>query len=139
MLLNIPTGVIFSLSFLGVSHIYQIKNKEQEALEENASKRGFLLDRDNRYGHVDKMAGPSAMGISGLQFAQGEIFNLFTGTGHVLRSSSHYVMRADYLPRGKNVFDRSKEFVGRAKDKLVDLVEDGGEGELAPAFGYEKE
>ncbi len=126
-------GTIVAAAALCCSHATQIVNKKQEVLEKDALDKGLMISPENVYEKRNGFCGPMFGVSAGLYSSIGNTEGVALGTGQAMRSSSYYVMRADYLPPGKNVADRSRDFVGMVKDKLADLVDEGGD--LAPVFG----
>lgn len=127
MMINPVMGAVSAAMMLFISHYMQVRNKEQETLEEDALKKGLLLNPGNVYERFNEIVGPMYGAFSGVHSSMGEPNGLVIGVGHGVRASSCYVMRADYLPPGKNVVDR-------VKDKLTDLVRESEVGGLG-AFG----
>ena len=132
MMVDPVMGGVITISALGLSHICQIKNKQYEVLEENALKKGALLNPKNSYEGLNVIGG-LMFGVNSVQgISLGHDPTLVIGIGTGVRSSSHYVMRADYFPPGKNVVDR-------VKDRLADLADSVQDRELTPAMFYGKE
>jgi len=113
-------GVGMSFPFLLVSHLDQKRNKKQEILEEKALEKGLKLDSQSSHEGAHRGFGLAWAGDSVYEFYLGFNYDsgfVISGAGHVIRSSSYYVMRADYLPPRKNVFSRTK-------DKLVEKLQE---------------
>lgn len=105
-----PILGIYCTPFLLVPHMNQLINKKVEGLEIAAAKKG-LKPAPEIYKPYE-LAGPLYFGFAGYDYS---CFNEVIGTGFSIRAASKYVMRADYLPPGKSVFER-------AKDKLVEKL-----------------
>ena len=126
-----PLASIPYLMFLVNSHQSQQDNERLEKKEINALNSGCLLNESEYLNK--KRSGILYGGLSAIWFAPGGTTELgiIEGTGFGLRSLSHYVMRAEYLPPRKNV-------LSRAKDKLSEIVKEFKMPELPipkPAIG----
>ena len=120
---NPAVGAIFALAHIGISHLYQKSNKEQESLEKNALEKGVLLAPGNFHEKRNTFLSGGFLAFSAVQFSIGEPYNIMVGTGYTVRSSSYYVMRADYMKPRRNV-------ARRVMDKLSDLVSETDNREL---------
>lgn len=115
--INPVIGGIMIPMYLLVSHLNQKRNKEQEILEKKAAESQVMLNPENSYEKSNKKFGLLFAGSAVLNAIPGgrsenDTLRAVFGIGIGLRSASHYVMRADYLPPRKNV-------LSRAKDRLV--------------------
>ncbi|MBI5803921.1 hypothetical protein HY450_01620 [Candidatus Pacearchaeota archaeon] len=119
--LNIGTGVVLTTGYLYASHLFQIGNKRMEEREISATEKGakdFFVEKEK---DIHKTCGPLFLVLISLlsrdifsneKGALGideSITGTLTATGHLLRSSSHYIMRTDYLPPRKNCIKRGLE------------------------------
>jgi len=113
-------GLLCTPFYLGLSHKFQKRNVEQEIEEAKVAEKRVKLSLDSEYERDNKTIGLGFVAIGGYDFTPPALEIL--GIGNCIRGSSHYVMRADYLPPRKSLFRR-------VKDKLVDKL---NEGNLVP-------
>lgn len=119
-------GGLMTLALLGLSHSTQssnkrIEEKEIEAIENEAldyEVEQYKKSKCETLGPIWLFAGGAHMFVGTSSGGTNEISidNYLMGSGHGLRASSYYIMRADYLPPRKNC-------ISRAKDKLVEIVQ----------------
>ena len=129
-------GIIATPLYLGMSHVCQKDNEKREKEEIQAMKSKCKLNPNNKFDKTDSfnsifflISSINAFYLSRKAHLGG--FAIFGG-GLGIRSASHYVSRADYLPPRKNVFKRAKAKL----EKMVEEWKDAPSGTPAPAPAY---
>lgn len=120
----LPILISISGAMIYLSHIIQKRNKETEMLELKALEDSCLDYKVERRKEANSRIGPawaiSAVFQGGIVITRTD-YSEFTGYlvagGNLVRSASHYVMRADYLPPRKSA-------VKRGLEKLAEIIEE---------------
>ena len=120
--------IMVAPSMLFFSHFAQKINTKQEKLEEEALENEALSLDAKLNNNSHKANAYLWLSGSTFQYAPKETdynANLGLGTGHALRSLSHFVMRADYLPPRKSCVRRGLESLAKMykESKLKPAIE----------------
>jgi hypothetical protein len=131
-------GIPLTAAYILMSHDYQIENKKIGELEKQYENSGTI------HPIVESWKNDTSQTMGGV-FAATSIINTsatlnplnpepegyaLIATGNSLRSLSHYIMRADYIPPGKSILEKARDGI----ENLVESVK--RERVSSPDYGF---